>query len=353
LALELTPEGIEYEDWERTLEFHAGVVDALRAHGGIDAVGATSALPLQTAYKMRYSRPDRPEPSAPVSPVQHISVEAGYFETVGASRVGSGRFFTPSDDLSSEPVMVINESLARLAFPDEDPVGQFLVPSAISIGPFGYNLPGTVPFRIVGVIADIHQVELRQANEPAMYFSQRQFPSRTMFVTLRGPEATTEAVAEAVRGVDGSVPIGPMRSLRDRLLAASAPARLLLMVLGAFAVGMTVACVGGVYSLLSWSVNRRRRELAIRQALGARPGSLATRVTVEGLLLTGVGCLAGGILALLAAGTLGPFLFETSVTDPLVFGVAISLLGASAVAAGFGPARRALRLDPAAGLRGD
>lgn len=353
LTVALEPDGPAYQDWAATARFHATVVDTLRGRAGVDAVGAVGALPLQTGYRMRFSRPDRPQPAASQNaPVQHISVDAGYFETVRATLV-AGRFFDATDVAGSEPVMVINQTMARLAFGNEPAIGHTIVPAAVSIGPFGYNLSGRVPHRVIGIIADIQQADLQKPSQPAMYFSVRQFPSKTMYVTARGPGVSVALVREAVRSVDPSVPIGRVEWLQDWMLTQSAPARLLMLVLTAFAVLMAVTAAGGLYSLLAWMVNRRRREIAIRQALGATASTLARRVAAEALSLAGAGALVGVLLAGAAARGLESFLFRTSPTDPTVLVAAVAVVLIAAAAAAVGPAHRALRVNPVEGLRED
>lgn len=353
LTVELQPDGPSYEAWEATMRFHAAVVDALAARPGLDAVGATSVLPLRSAYRMRFARPDRPGQTGIAGvTAQHISVDAGYFDVVRA-RLVEGRGFAVTDVLSSDPVVVLNETMARLAFGDESPVGRAIVPQAVAIGPFGHNLAGRVPHRVVGVVADIQQAGIGRAPDPVMYFTQRQFPAKTMFVTVRGDAAARATVLEAVRSVDPSVPIGPVAWLRDAMLAESGPARLLMAVLVAFATMMAATAAAGLYALLAWNVSRERRELAIRQALGASDSRLAGRVLLEGLGLAAVGAVAGLALATAGARGLEAFLFRTSAADPVVAGAAVLIVIATALAASIGPARRVRRLDPIAGLRAD
>jgi putative ABC transport system permease protein len=212
---------------------------------------------------------------------------------------------------------------------------------------------GRVPFRIVGVVGDIQQERIGQPMEPAIYHSSRQFPFSAMSIALRGPDIAglTNAVRTAVRQTDPALALGDLRTMEERLRKATAEPRLLMFVLSAFAVVTGVLAAVGVYGLLMWVVNERRRELAIRLALGARPSMLARSVTVQGVTLVAVGA-AIGIAASRAAGTLlRAVLFETGVTDPMaVAGSAILLLAAALTACAL-PAWRAARVEPLEGLR--
>lgn len=351
LTMEVRPEGLRYDDWEATRLFHAAVVDRLNETAGITAAGAAGTLPLQTAFKMRYTRPDRPTPPAdPVTPVQHISVDVGYFETTRA-RMAAGRSFARSDNRLGEPVMIINESMAQLVFPGENPIDHFLTPSAVGIGPFGYNFPGRVPFRIVGVVADLHQTQLQSPNEPVMYFSQRQFPTKTMYVTVRGEGANADVLRDAVKAVDPTVAPGRIQPLSDYLSEPAAPARLLFVVAAVFAALLTAIAGTGVYSLLHRTIALGTREYAIRHALGATAGTLAWRALRKTFGLTLAALVPGLGLGWAAVLGLGSLTFGSNSTSAGVFVVVpVTILVVTGLACA-GPLRRLFSADHLGGLR--
>jgi hypothetical protein len=156
----------------------------------------------------------------------------------------------------------------RRTFPGEDAVGKQIITTAQQIGPLGRNLPGLVPFRVVGVVADIQQAPIGRRSEPVIYHTHRQFPFRAMTVVGRGADTATvvAGLRIALRGLDPSLPLGRVRTMDERLVAATAGPRLLTGVLGTFAVLTAVLAAIGVYGLLAWTVSDRRRELAIRLA---------------------------------------------------------------------------------------
>jgi putative ABC transport system permease protein len=341
-------------DWPRVDQAYETLLETLRGERGIVAAGATSALPLDPGWRLPFQIEGRAAQAADYSVAQHVCVSSGYLEAIGAVLTG-GRTFTVDDRVDTEPVVVINQTFARRVFPGEDAIGRRIISSARYIGPIGYNLVGRGPFRIVGVVADIHQAAIGQANEPVIYHTLRQFPYRSMTLSARGadPAAVTAAMRRAVRQLDPAIPLANVNTFDERIAARTSAPRLLMYVLVAFAALTGILAAIGVYGLLACVVNDRRRELAIRLALGARPGTLARDVTVQGLSLACAGVAAGLLTAQLAGRLLRAVLFETRTTDvPAAAATAGVLLLAAALAC-VAPARRAARVPPAEGLRGE
>ena len=186
-----------------------------------------------------------------------------------------------------------------------------------------------------------------------IYHTQRQFPFRAMTIVGRGADtaAVVAGVRTAVRALDGSLALGTVRTMDERFVAATAAPRLLTGVLVTFAVLTAILAAIGVYGLLAWTVNDRRRELAIRLALGAQPGALARLVTAQGLLLALLGVVLGLAVAQFARGLLQDVLFETRPTDLLALTAAAGVLILAAAAACLAPALRATRVSPTEGLK--
>jgi putative ABC transport system permease protein len=347
--------GAGYQGWEKVEQFYETLLASIRQQPGVDAAGASNRLPLDAGWRMPVEIEGRPSVNPTENPaVQHITVSSGYLETVRATLV-AGRFFTDADGPASEPVIVVNRTLAARLFPGEPAVGKRLVSRADRIGPLGRNLAGTVPFRIVGVVADVHQAPLSQATEPVIYHTQRQFPFRAMSLAVRGSDtaALTSALRTSLRAIDPALPLGTVETMTDRALTRAAAPRLLMFVLTAFAVVTAFLAAVGVYGLLAWVVSDRRRELAIRLALGAQPASLAGLVTVQGLGLVVLGIALGLAASQAAAGLLNDVLFQTRPTDPLALLAAGGILVGVAALACAGPALRAARVAPMEGLRSE
>jgi putative ABC transport system permease protein len=212
--------------------------------------------------------------------------------------------------------------------------------------------PPTV-FRIIGVVADIQQTPLGQPMEPVIYHTARQFPFGAMNVVLRGPDtaALTSAVRSAVRQTDSTLALGDIRTMDERLEKAAAEPRVLMFLLGAFAFLTGTLAAVGVYGLLTWVVTERRRELAIRIALGARPALLAGGVTMQGVMLVAAGATIGFIGSRAAGTLLRDVLFETGPGDPAAVLASVGLLLGAALVACAVPAWRAARVEPLEGLR--
>jgi putative ABC transport system permease protein len=344
-----------YADWPAVDHFYDTLLASIREQPGIEGAGATSTLPVAPGWRLTYLIAGRPAPPpGDESIAQHVSITSGYFDTFKARLIG-GRFFNVSDTPQSEPVVVVNELFARQVFPGEDAVGHQIVSTATNIGPLGRNTVGRGPFRIIGVVANISQQPLGQAIEPVIYHTARQFPFRQMAIVARGRDAAavTAGMRSALRSLDATLPLSQLQTEDDRMLTLTAAPRLLMFVLSAFAVLTAVLAAIGVYGLLAWVVNERRRELAIRLALGAQPLSLARLVTTQGCGLALAGIAAGVVAAQLASGLLKSVLFETRPTDAVaVAGAAAVLFGASLIAC-LAPARRAARVAPADGLKID
>jgi putative ABC transport system permease protein len=347
--------GAAYQPWEKVEQFYTTWLDGVRTQPGVESAGVVNALPLDIGWRLPVvveGRPPARQDEAPMAQV--VTASTGYFETMRTTLL-AGRYFSDHDHAQAEPVIIVNQTFARQVFPGEDALGKRIVSTAQQIGPLGRNLAGRVPFRIVGVVADVHQAPLAQQTEPVVYHAQRQFPFRDMRVVVRGRDTAASAAAlrTALRSVDGSLPLGTLQTMDERMLSFAAAPRLLTFVLTAFAILTATLAAIGVYGLLGCFVNERRRELAIRLALGAQPGALARLVTTQGLVLAVIGVIVGLAAAQLAGGLLEDVLFQTRTTDAIAMTAAAGILMAAAAIACFAPALRAARVAPVEGLKNE
>ena len=346
--------GASYQNWNAVERFYTTLLNSAREQPGMLSVGATNAAPLELGWRLPFGVDGRPAARGGEDPIaQHVTVSSGYFETMRA-RLLDGRHFTEADGITGEPVVIVNETFARQIFPGEAAIGRRLISRAQQVGPLGRNLVSPAsPFRIIGVVADVHQSPLGQRGEPLIYHTHRQFPFRAMTLVARGRDAASaiQGLRGALRGLDPSLPFGTIKTMDERLRAATAAPRLLTGVLVTFAVITALLAAIGVYGLLAWMVSQRRRELAIRLALGAEPAALARSVTVHGMTLAALGVVIGLGGAQLARGLLHQVLFETATTDPMAVGGAAAVLLTAAGMACLAPALRAIRVAPAEGLR--
>ena len=307
-----------------------------------------------TAGGTRSSRPIRRSPAPKTGRrCSTHSVSEGYFETMGATLV-DGRAFTPHDTPESEAVVLVNQTLARRFYPGRSAVGREIVSTPAQVGPLGRNLTWTIlpggqrrppaRTRIVGVVADIQDVPLGSPVEPAVYAPTRQFPfgSVTIAVAARDRATAVQAVRSALKAVSPQTPVGLVESWDDRLASRTAEPRLLMTTLTTFGALAGFLAALGVYGLFSWSVALRRRELAIRLTLGARPAGVGASVLRRSLVLVAIGIVLGLALVQAGRGLLSAVLFGVTAHD------ATSLVERRGAAP-----RRGARRQPAAGLARD
>jgi len=273
-------------------------------------------------------------------------VSAGFFETAGV-RVVKGRGFTDLDDADeSRSVAVVNEAFVRRHFPGEDPVGQ-----RITIHNRAYDLT-----EIVGVVADVRGRGLDQPAPPVFYtpFHRGPRPTMALFVRTEGePAAWIDPVREAIWRVDGGTPIAEERPLQQILSLSMGVRRLTLILVGGLALTALVLASVGVFGVIAYSVRMRKRELGVRLALGASPGSIQRLVLGQGLVLCAVGLTIGTAGALAAGRASARLWYGVGSFDPASLGAALAILVAAGAVASYLPARQAARTAPVESLAGD
>ncbi len=342
-----------YREWERVDQFYTSLTQNLRPNPEIVAAGEANFLPLEPGWRIAYQVRDNPVPLDARPQAQFHVADEGYFGALHVPLVG-GRFFTALDNAQSPPVVIINETMARQLWPGRSAVGKQITTELTSIGPLSKRLVGGNDFQIVGVVKDIKNTSLRTGAEPAVYFPERQFPSRKMYLTVRGhgePARLAAIVRQEVRRLDPSLPLGDIKSM-ERVLAQSVdPPRFVMLLMTVFAgLALTLAAVG-IYGILTFAVSNRRREIGIRLALGAEPSGMLRMILREGVGLPVVGCALGIVGALVAGRSLSGFLFSVEPWDPATMSGVIAVVLLVAICACVVPGRRAASEDPASALR--
>jgi predicted lysophospholipase L1 biosynthesis ABC-type transport system permease subunit len=240
---------------------------------------------------------------------------------------------------------VINETMARRLFPNEDPIGKH-----VRTGP-NPNQPWTT---IVGVIGDVRHGGLEEVPQPELYINYLQGPPVAPFIVLRttsDPALLAETVRAEARRIDKNLPLYDIRTMATLRSEAVSTRRFILLIVGAFgALALGLAAIG-VYGVMSLIVSERTREVGVRLALGAEPAQLLTMIVGQAAKLAGLGVIAGLAMSLPIAPLLDSQLYGITSFDPLTFvSVPIALLVIAALAA-MVPARKAMRIDPLAALR--
>jgi putative ABC transport system permease protein len=356
--------GPTVEAWQAMETLHSAILDRLREQPGVRSAGTANFLPMEHGWRNPYMRGDQPPVAQADRPqAQHHSVSDGYFEVMGA-RLVEGRFFTAKDTVGTEPVVIINETLAKRAFSGLSPVGKEMLSWSSQVGPLGRNLTWRVlpdgrrvqpRLRVVGVVGDIQNVALGLPVEPAMYFPTRQFPFTgvTVAISARDTATAVNAMRDTLRSLSPNTPMGLVATWEERLRTRSAEPRLLMTTLTGFGVLAAFLAALGVNGLFSWSVALRRRELAIRLTLGARPFTVAASVVRQSVMLVAIGLIVGWGLVQAARGALTTVLFGVTATDAVSALTAATLLFVAALVASLPPAWRAMRVDPVEGLRAE
>ncbi len=271
-----------------------------------------------------------------------------YFATMGIPLV-EGRLFAPTDRRDHELVMVVSESLARVAWPGESAVGKRI--SCCEGGPDHPRLK-----TVVGVVGDVHSRGLGAAVEPEFYLPIEQAPpeawdwvQRSMTLAVkaeRAPETVVGGLRAGLRDIDPSVPLYGIATMEERVHDSVAQPRFLASILGTMSlIGLVLAAVG-VYGVIGYVVALRAHEIGVRMALGARAGDVVSLVVRQAMVPVFLGMAVGLVFALAAAGLLESQLFGVRATDPWTFLSVVALLAVVAFIASYVPARRVARVDP-------
>ena len=353
ITIDLQLPDANYREWERVDQFYTTLTQSLRANPEISGVGAANFLPLEPGWRIGYSVIGTSVAAAEAPQAQYHIADQGYFSTLRVPVV-AGRVFTAQDNAQAIPVVVVNEAMAKQAWPGQSAIGKRIKSAVTGIGPLSRRLVKGDEYDVVGVIKDIKNSSLRSAAEPAIYFAEQQFPSRKMHLVLRGrgdPSRLAALVRQEAQRIDPALALGDIKPM-DRVLAESVdPPRFVMLLMIAFAgLALTLAAVG-IYGILTFVVSHRRREIGIRLALGAEPSAMLRMIVRQGVGLTLVGCALGVAGSFIAGRSLSGFLFSIEPWDPATLGGVILVVLAVAVVACLVPGRRAASEDPASALR--
>jgi predicted permease len=345
---------VNYPQAPQRAQLYQRLLNRLRELPGVQGATAMSGLPPERQVDANdtdienYTAP----PEGPFENVDYYQrVATGYFETMGIPIV-DGRAFTETDASPSNPVTVVNETMVRTFWKDQNPIGQ-------RVRPGGPNTPWVT---VIGVAKDVKQGGVDKKTGTELYFFVDQTANlagggqapTTMNIVLRTtmpPSALTTAVESAVREADRSVPVVRLREMNAVFDESIRRPRLLAQLLGAFAGLALLLAAIGTYGVLSYSVLERRREIGIRMALGAKQGSVLAQIMKQGLLLAAVGVAAGLAGAFALSRVLSSLLFGVQPTDPATMATVVGTIAVVATVACALPAWRASRVDPIVVLR--
>ena len=316
------------------------LIGKVRTLPGVNAVGAVSNLPLSqteslgTIWIDGFANQD-------YQTTETRTVTPQYFAAMNTPLI-AGRDFTDDDASSAARPAIVNEKFARIYFANRNPIG----------GRVAGDNKHPDWHTIVGVVADIRHTSLEEDPQPQMYTPSYDFSGA--FIAVRAtipPVAVVKEIRTVLRAIDPNLALTDIRTMGDLVSKASARRRFQTSLLTAFAVIALLLALVGLYGLMAFSVNRRRREVGIRMALGAERSDVLLLILRNAAALVGTGLLAGLVCTWLVTRTLKSFLFGVSEHDPLtVISVSLLLIVCGLVAA-FVPARRAASIDPMQALR--
>ena len=363
LRLDLSLPGLKYRQAQQQKAFYEELIERLKGLPGVESVGATTNTPLGTTDNWDpFAIEGRPAP--PPGQQQQAAtrvVSNDYFRTLKIP-LRQGRFFADSDarvalplirwydqqpypahydDPQPAPAVIINETMARLYWPNENPIGQRL---RIIASPW---------MTVIGVVGDVRHTGLTVRPNPEMYLSDLQEPSSSLDVMVRtngNPLALASAAREQVRAIDKELPV--ITSSMDEIFSNSvAGQRFNTELLGGFALLALMLAMIGVFGVINYSVAQRTHEIGIRMALGAQRRNVFNLVVGQGLLLTLLGVAIGSAAAFALTRLITSLLYGVSPTDVMTFAVVSLLMTAVALLACYLPARRAMKVNPLVALR--
>lgn len=350
LTMQVNLPGASYADAAKIESFWTRLNDAVSHLPGVESSAIATGLPPQRRVNANdtdiegYVR----KPDGPMENVDYYQiVSPSYFKTMGIQLI-DGRFFTDADRTGAPDVAIINQSMARMFYGNQSPVGRRVRP--------GTSDPWCT---IVGVVADVKNAGIDKPTGTELYlpYDQKQGSGNrntgmVLFIRSAVPAGTlVSAVRRQIADLDPQVPLSKMAAMEEVISTAQARPRFLSVLLTIFSTVALVLAAVGIYSLLAFSVARRGKEFGLRMALGAQQQDVLGLILRQGAVMVGSGLLAGLLAAFALTRLMSSLLYHVRATDPLTFVVVVLGLAAVAMLASYIPARRATKVNPAVTLR--
>jgi putative ABC transport system permease protein len=356
LVMRLSLPKAQYADPEMVMGFYEQLSTRIKSLPGVQSVSAISVLPLSGSnMRVPFTILGRPSLSLAERPVSYYRmVGPDYFRTMNIS-ILSGRDFTSGDTLHTQPIAIVNESLARRYWPNGTPIGAHIKLDDTDQEPREVE--------IIGVVGDVRHLGLHADLTPEAYVPISQIPVENVpfltnnmnWVIRTSAEPLTLAgvVRREVQSVNPAIPTSYTRSMEQFLSLSLAPSRFNLFFLGIFSIVALLLASTGIYAIISYSVTQRRQEFGIRMALGAQQLDVLKLVVGGGLKIVLIGVVLGLVAAYILTRLLSNLLYGITATDPSTFVSMSLLLIIIAMLASYIPARRAARVDPMTALRSE
>lgn len=329
-------------------QFAVTVLERLRTLPGVRDVGMSFGLPLtETRFSLTFTVRGQADPPAGADRVSQIRISTPEYFSVLKIPLRRGRLYDATDGPASPQVVVVSEELARRYFPNGDALGKYV---STGWGRDGTKLGGT----IIGIVGDVRSEALSEPVEPFMYIPEAQWPFDEPTFVIRTAGASTPvatAVREAIKSIDGALPVFDSQPLSAVVAASVNQQRFLVRLLSLFSMLAVLLSAIGIYGVVAYGVEQRRRELGVRLALGASRDRVLGLVLRDGMRLATLGGVVGVLGAVGLTRLLERLLFGVKPVDPWTLGVVTLSLLAVAIVASLAPALRAARLHPTTALR--
>jgi putative ABC transport system permease protein len=347
LAMQLSLPDYKYREPQQRDAFYRQLMDGVRALPGVKAAGAISVLPMSgqdSSGSFRIEGRDVPQGQT-LPHGARWAATSDYFMTMSIPLI-KGRYFTERDSADGPGVAIIDETMARKYWPDEDPVGRRI------------SFEGTPENRrwreIVGVVGHVKHKSLEGESRVQYYIPHPQRPAPNMFLVVQAatePASLTASVRAAVKTMDKDLPVYKVTTMERLVTDSMAQRRFAMVLFGIFAALALVLAAVGLFGVIAYTVTQRTHEIGLRVALGAQPSDVLRLVLGQGMLLALIGVGVGLVAAFALTRLMTSLLYGISATDPVTFiGIAL-LLVAVAMLACYVPARKAMRTDPMVALR--
>jgi putative ABC transport system permease protein len=351
LTMMLTLSDKRYPDAAKRAAFFDQLLPKLEALPGVQAVGLTNQLPIseddsQTDFEVE-GRPKKAKKDD-FDITSRRSINPAFFSALNM-RLLHGRVFTERDNQTGPLVAIINETMAKRYWPNEDPLGKRL-----SFDNQENKEKKPLWREIVGVVNDVKHQGLNKPPVAEVYYPYVQRPEETVFLAVRStidPKGLIAAIRRQVLNQDAEQSLSGVETMEERLTTFIASDRMIVLLLGLFAALALVLAALGIYGVIAYAVAQRTHEIGIRMALGAQTSDVLRLVLKQGMLPALLGVAVGLLLALGLMQLMKTMLFGVKATDPLTFVAVTGLLAGVALLACWLPARRATKVDPMIALR--
>jgi putative ABC transport system permease protein len=343
LTFQINPSPAKYRTAAEVRTFYERILSGMQSLPSVEQAATVYPLPFTSLLnRTRFLLQGVPPPEAGRFPIAQVRVVSPAYFPLMSITIRQGRNFSMQDTQPDvAPACIVSEAFARRYSPDRDALGRKVVLGVVD--------PKQVTIPIVGVAADIRDLDPSREPEPLLYFPG--IAGSIVMRTSAPPLSLANAARRVVASIDPEQPVAAISSMDGLVAAALARRRFSTILLGGFSLLALFLAAIGLYGIVSYSVAQRTRELGLRMALGAQRGRLFRSVLAESLLLSSAGLVAGVILSFFLTRLLSSLLFGVTATDPLTFCIVCAVMLTVAICAALLPAHRAISIDPMQALR--